>query len=56
LKAAENGLAEAQYMMGFIYDFGECGISCDKAKAKKWYELAAEQGNQYAIERLYELS
>jgi TPR repeat protein len=42
-KAAEQGLAEAQYNLGVMYDEGE-GVPKDDAEAVKWYRKAAEQG------------
>ena len=44
LKAkAEQGDAEAQFNLGFRYDFG-AGVPEDKEEALKWYQMAAEQG------------
>ncbi|MEE8606805.1 MAG: tetratricopeptide repeat protein [Nitrospiraceae bacterium] len=40
---AEQGVAEAQSRLGFMYTFGE-GVSQDHAEAVKWYRKAAEQG------------
>ncbi len=42
-KAAEQGDAEAQYNLGFMYGYGK-GVSQDYAEAVKWYRKAAEQG------------
>lgn len=47
-QAAEEGEAEAQYLLGDIY---EQGIPCrprDKALAEYWYERAASQGHRFA--------
>ena len=44
LKAAEQGNAEAQYVLGFCYEMGQ-GVSQDYEEAVRWYRLAAEQGN-----------
>lgn len=41
---ARSGDAEAQYLLGFMYDQGQ-GIPKDPQKALMWYTLAAEQGN-----------
>ncbi len=41
---AEQGLAEAQYNMGLMYDEGQ-GVSQDYKEAFKWYILSAEQGD-----------
>ena len=40
---AEQGLAEAQFNLGFMYGNGK-GVPQDYADALKWYRLAAEQG------------
>ena len=50
-KAAEQGLAEAQYKLGFQYDQGE-GVPKDHEQAIVWYQKAAYQGNSRAIELL----
>ncbi len=42
-KAAEQGMAEAQYNLGIAYDNGQ-GIPQDYAEAMKWFRKAAEQG------------
>ena len=42
-KAAEQGVAEAQFNLGVCYDNGE-GVAQDKEEAVKWYRKAAEQG------------
>ncbi len=42
-KAAEQGLASAQFNLGIMYDFGR-GHPQDDVEAIKWYRLAAEQG------------
>jgi len=41
--AAEQGLAEAQYILGAMYANGQ-GVSRDDKEAEKWYHKAAEQG------------
>jgi len=40
---AEQGLAEAQHHIGFLYDDGQ-GVPENDKTAVKWYTLAAEQG------------
>ena len=53
---AESGMAEAQYRLGMIYDFGQ-GVPQDSKTAVKWYTLAAEQGvagAQYLLALSYE--
>ena len=42
-KAAEQGYAYAQKMLGLCYYYGQ-GVSQDYAEAVKWYRKAAEQG------------
>ena len=44
LKAAEQGLVEAQVVMAALYDRG-IGVKGSKDKATKWYEKAANQGH-----------
>lgn len=46
-KAAGHGLAEAQFLLGGIYLFGE-GVKLNFAEAKRWVEQAAEQGHPKA--------
>ena len=41
---AEQGDADAQFLLGFMYAYGK-GVAQDFAKAVKWYRKAAEQGN-----------
>ena len=42
-QAAEQGDAEAQYNLGFMYAEGR-GVSKDEAEAVRWYRLGADQG------------
>jgi TPR repeat protein len=42
-KAAEAGLADAQYAMAQVYRFGSGGERIDAAQSRKWLELAAAQ-------------
>ena len=42
-KAAEQGLADAQYNLGVCYDNGD-GVPQSYPEAVKWYRKAAEQG------------
>jgi TPR repeat protein len=44
---AEQGDAEAQRRLGWIFDFGE-GVPQDYAEAMKWYRRAADQGDANA--------
>ena len=46
-KAAEQGDAEAQNKLGFMYHTGR-GVAEDAAEAVKWYRKAAEQGHALA--------
>ena len=50
-KAAEQGQAEAQYTLGFMYAKGE-GVPQDYAEAMKWFRKAAEQGHAEAQHNL----
>jgi predicted acylesterase/phospholipase RssA len=67
-KAAEKGIADAQYQLAILYEEGE-GIEQDKSKAAQLYQQAAEKGHvlaQYhqelmnetgeALEKRFELS
>ena len=54
-KAAEQGLAAAQYSLGGMYKQGE-GVPKDNARAAHWFRKAAEQGDaeaQYYIGSFY---
>ena len=42
--AAEGGIADAQYLLGFLYSMG-WGTEIDYKEALKWYEKASAQGN-----------
>ena len=42
-KAATNGHANAQSVLGLLYEEGN-GVSKDYSQAAKWYQMAAEQG------------
>ncbi len=48
---AEQGNANAQTNLGFMYDKGQ-GVPQDYAEAVKWYRKAAEQGNASAQNNL----
>lgn len=55
LKAAKQGIVEAQYEVGKMYDDG-LGVPTLSAMAKEWYLQAAEKGYpqaQFRIGRLY---
>lgn len=49
--AAEHGVADAQFTLGFMYEEGR-GVEADNVEAVKWYRLAAEQGHERARVRL----
>jgi TPR repeat protein len=54
-RAAEKGYAEAQYMLGLMYDNGE-GVPQNYSETFKWYKRAAEQGHadaQYNLGLMY---
>ena len=50
-KAAEQGHAAAQFLLGFLYDDGE-GVPKDAGQAAIWYRKAAEQGHATAQNNL----
>ncbi|MBQ6237184.1 MAG: toll/interleukin-1 receptor domain-containing protein [Bacteroidales bacterium] len=45
--AAEQGYADAQYSLGYMYQYGR-GVPPDDAEAVRWYRKAAEQGHAVA--------
>lgn len=52
-----GGLAEAQYRLGVISEYGQLGVSKDVQIAAKWYRHAAEQGfvlAQFKLGSLYD--
>ena len=54
-KSAEQGLAEAQYVLGICYGCG-VGVEQDYKKAVEWYHKSAEQGHaeaQYNLGNCY---
>ena len=46
-RAAEQGVADAQYNLGFMYRNGQ-GVPQDDKQAVDWYRKAAEQGDTVA--------
>ena len=53
--AAEQGNADAQYSLGYMYVNGE-GVTQNDMTAVKWFSLAAEQGHaeaQYSLGDMY---
>jgi len=53
-KAAEQGLADAQYNLGVLYNSGQ-GVPQDYAQAALWSRKAAEQGDADAQDSLGDL-
>jgi hypothetical protein len=56
LPLARDGDAEAQFMLGVLYDNGR-GVLRDYDEARRWYHLAARQGSakaQYNLGTMYE--
>ncbi len=54
-KAADRGIALAEYGLGLLYEVGE-GVHQDYAEAAKWHREAADQGSsnaQAALGSLY---
>src|SRR3546814_1867103 len=49
--AADQGLSQAQFNLGVLYEQGE-GVAVDYAEAARWYGLAAAQGDRNAANRL----
>lgn len=54
-RAAEQGLAKAEYACGYFAEMG-VGTQKDLSEAKGWYILAAEHGDNRAHQRLSSLS
>src|SRR3546814_20785707 len=52
--AADQGLSQAQFNLGVLYEQGE-GVAVDYAEAARWYGLAAAQGDRNAANRLANL-
>lgn len=53
-KAADQGFAESQFILGLCYYEGK-GVEQNKAEAVKWFRKAAEQGHELAKEALKDL-
>ena len=54
--AAEQGHADAQFRLGWMYAKGQSGLPQDGVEAAKWYRKAAEQGYakaQYWLGHMY---
>ena len=54
-KAAEQGDAKAQAMLGLMYAFGK-GVRQNNVTAKMWYGKACDNGNQVACNAYRELN
>ena len=52
--AAEQGDADAQYLLGAVYHDGDW-VDQDHEQAAQWWRLAAEQGHELAQEALREI-
>ena len=50
-RAAEQGLAPAQYRLGTLFEKGQ-GVPENPTRARSWYERAAQQGNVKALHNL----
>lgn len=50
--AAENGMKEAQFVMGRLSEEGRLGLPKDPDAALKWYQAAAKQGHAEAQAKL----
>lgn len=53
-KAADQGLAKAEYAVGYFSEMG-VGTSKDLPRAKAWYSLALEHGDRRASSRIQQL-
>jgi TPR repeat protein len=54
-EAAVEGSAAAQIMLGYMYYAGS-GVPQNLKEAKKWYSMAAEQGDEEAQKKLKEIA
>jgi hypothetical protein len=61
-RAAESGNAQAALALGGTFDplvlksLGAVGVAADLAKARNWYQKAAEFGSRDAPQRLYQIA
>lgn len=55
MRSAEKGHVGAQYEVAKAYDYG-MGVNKNAQEARKWYKLAADNGNGYAESRLASLN
>lgn len=54
-RAAEGGLATAEFAMGYFYEIGMY-VNTDLQQAESWYRKAANNGNKDAVGRLQSIS
>jgi TPR repeat protein len=54
-KAADKGLAKAEYAVGYFLEYG-VGVQPDFDDARRWYMRSAGQGNKRAVQRLNEIN
>ena len=54
-RAAQSGLATAEFALGYFYKIGIC-VSVDIKEARSWYTKAAANGNKDAADRVKYLS
>lgn len=52
IESADNGDAEAQCLLGNIYQLGLGGIPIDEPQAIRWYHRSAKQGYSVATNNL----
>jgi len=53
--AAKQGLAKAQYHIGWMYHKGSDGVPRDAEKAARWFLLAVSQGHEGSLYHLTEM-
>lgn len=51
-KSAQQNNDLAQYSLGVMYEFGDGGLEKSQGEANKWYRLAADNGNYFALNKL----
>lgn len=49
-----QGNSEAQYTLGELYEEGRAGLAKDDAEAVRLFKLAADQGDNHALDALRE--
>lgn len=54
-RAAQRGLATAEFAMGYFYEIG-LYVPMNLKESRSWYEKAADHGNKDAVGRLGEIS